>query len=176
LIFLDESGANLQMAQLYGRGYGGERVATAIPFNRGNRLTMLSAISFEKVEAALYGEWAVDGEIFLNFITKSLRPVLKGRHVVIMDNVAFHQVNGVMEAIESTGARLVYLPPYSPDLNPIEQMWGKIKTCLRKGSARTLDAFAVSIKNAFLSISSNDLGNWYKHCGYYHSPYFREAL
>jgi transposase len=176
LIFLDESGANLQMAPLYGRGHGSERVAEAVPFNRGNRFTMLSAISFEKVEAALYGEWAANGEIFLNFINKSLRPVLKSRHVVIMDNVAFHQVVGVKEAIESTGARLIYLPPYSPDLNPIEQMWGKIKTCLRKESARTLDKFAPAIKTAFMSIRPIDLTNWYKHCGYLHMPYFREAL
>jgi hypothetical protein len=90
LIFLDESGANLRMAPLYGRATGGERVVEVIPFNRGNRLTMLSAISFEKVEAALYGEWAVDGEIFLNFIIRCLCPVLKRRHAVIMDNVAFH--------------------------------------------------------------------------------------
>ena len=92
LIFLDESGANLRMAPLYGRALGGERVVNAVPFNRGNRLTMLSAISFEKIEVALYGEWAADGEIFLNFITRCLCPALQKRHVVIMDNVAFHQV------------------------------------------------------------------------------------
>lgn len=166
LIFLDESGANLRMAPLYGRAPGGERVVNAVPFNRGNRLTMLSAISFEKIEAALYGEWAADGEIFLNFITRCLCPVLQKRHIVIMDNVAFHQVCGVKEAIESTGARLIYLPPYSPDLNPIEQMWGKVKNCLRKESARTLDKFAISIKVAFMSIQSTDLANWYGHCGY----------
>jgi transposase len=154
------------MAPLYGRGYCGERVAASVPFNRGNRLTMISAISFEKVEAALYGEWATNGEIFLNFIVKSLCPVLKKRHFVIMDNVAFHQVCGVKDAIESTGAKLIYLPPYSPDLNPIEPMWGKIKNCLRKESARTLDKFAKSIKIAFTSIQSVDLAGWYKHCGY----------
>lgn len=175
LIFVDESGANLQMAPLYGRGYCGERVIKAVPFNRGNRLTMISAISFEKVEAALYGEWAADGEIFLNFITKCLSPVLQDRHFVIMDNVAFHQVNGVREAIESVGAKLIYLPPYSPDLNPIEQMWGKIKNCLRQESARTLNRFAKSIRSAFLSIKPNDLENWYKHCGY-RDQCFREVL
>jgi transposase len=154
------------MAPLYGRGYGGERVIESVPFNRGNRLTMIGAISFEKVEAAQYGEWAANGEIFLNFITRCLCPVLRSRHVVVMDNVAFHQVRGIKEAIESTGARLVYLPPYSPDLNPIEQMWGKIKNCLRKESARTLNKFAAAIKIAFTSIRSIDLTNWYKHCGY----------
>jgi len=166
LIFLDESGANLRMAPLYGRAQGGERVVHAVPFDRGNRITMLSAISFEKIEAALYGEWATDGDIFLNFIVKCLCPVLHKHHVVIMDNVAFHQVCGIREAIEGTGAKLIYLPPYSPDLNPIEQMWGKIKNCLRKESARTLDKFAISIKAAFMKINSTDLTNWYRHCGY----------
>jgi len=166
LIFLDESGANLRMAPLYGRAKGGERVVDAVPFNRGHRITMLSAISFEKVEAALYGKWAADGNIFLNFIVKCLCPILQKRHIVIMDNVAFHQVCGVREAIEATGAKLIYLPPYSPDLNPIEQMWGKVKNCLRKESARTLDKFAIAIKVAFMNIKSADLTNWYNHCGY----------
>ena len=97
---------------------------------------------------------------------RCLCPVLQKRHVVIMDNVAFHQVWGVKEAIESTGVKLIYLPPYSPDLNPIEQMWGKVKNYLRKESARTLDKFAISIKLAFMSIQSADLSNWYGHCGY----------
>lgn len=154
------------MAPLYGRGYGGERVAEVVPFNRGSSFTMLSAISFTKIEAALYGEWATNGEIFLEFIEKCLCPVLQNRHVVIMDNVAFHKISGVKEAIESTGAKLIYLPPYSPDLNPIELMWSKIKICLRKESARTLSKFASSIKIAFTNISAIDLKNWYGHCGY----------
>ncbi len=137
-----------------------------VPFNRGSSFTMLSAISFTKVEAALYGEWAANGEIFLEFIEKCLCPVLQSRHVVVMDNVAFHKVCGVKKAIESVGAKLIYLPPYSPDLNPIEQMWSKIKTCLRKESARTLSKFASSIKIAFTSVNDGDLKNWYKHCGY----------
>lgn len=132
MIFLGESGANLRMAPLYGRALSGERVVDAVPFNRGNRLTILSAISFEKAEAALYGEWAADGEMFLNFITRCLCPMLQKRHAVIMDNVDFHQICGVKEAIESTGAKLIYLPPYSPDLNPIEQMWGKLKAVYAK--------------------------------------------
>jgi hypothetical protein len=157
LIFLDESGANLRMAPLYGRAKGGKRVFAAVPFNRGNRITMLSAISFNKVVAALYGEWAADGEIFLNFVINCICPMLEKHHVVVMDNVAFHQVFGVREAIEATGAKLIYLPPYSPDLNPIEQMWGKVKNYLRKEAARTLDKFAISIKAAFMSIKPTDL-------------------
>lgn len=83
-----------------------------------------------------------------------------------MDNVAFHQVDGVKEAIEKRGARLVYLPPYSPELNPIEPMWGKIKHYLRKASARTFQDFKKAIKTAFEMINKTDLQHWFKHCGY----------
>jgi transposase len=166
LVFLDESGANLQMAPLYGRGYKQARVRYPVPVNRGSRLTLIGAISFQKVEAALYGEWSTNGEIFLNFIEKCLCPVLHKGQVVVMDNVAFHRVSGVKEAIEKMGARLVYLPPYSPELNPIEAMWGKVKTSLRKASARTLDKFKVAIKIAFESVQSTDLNNWFQHSGY----------
>lgn len=171
LIFLDESGANLQLAPLYGRSRGKSRVHYAVPFNRGKRLTLISAISIEKVEAALYGEWNANGDIFLQFIRDCLCPVLCRGKVVIMDNVSFHQVAGVEEAIRAAGARLIYLPPYSPDLNPIEPMWGKIKTDLRKFSARTIDQFNPAIAAAFQYISSKNLRGWYKHCGYIESVF-----
>lgn len=166
LIFIDESGANLQMSPRYGRAYRQNRVYQAVPFNRGNRLTMISAISVEKIEAALYGEWSANGFIFLNFIEQCLCPVLSSRHVVVMDNVAFHKVAGVKEVIERTGARLIYLPPYAPDLNPIEPMWSKIKHYLRTAAARTLLRFKKAIQKAFRSILQKDLQHWFKHCGY----------
>lgn len=175
LIFLDESGAHLQMAPLYGRAYKKERVSYPVPFNRGNRFTLISAISFEKIEAALYGQWSANGYIFLNFIEQCLCPVLRKGQVVVMDNVAFHQVSGVKEAIENVGARLIYLPPYSPELNPIEQMWSKIKNGLRQASSRTLRKFKINLKTAFESIEKTDLGNWFKHCGYMDQN-FRELL
>jgi transposase len=163
------------MVPLYGRGYKKSRVRHSKPFNRGNRLTLISAIGCQKIEAALYGEWCTNGEIFLNFIEQCLCPVLRRGQVVVMDNVAFHQVSGVKEAIEEVGARLVYLPPYSPEFNPIEQMWGKIKNYLRKASARTLQHFKRIIKIAFESIKADDLYNWFKHCGY-KDQNFREVL
>src|SRR5262249_10326743 len=101
--------------------------------NRGNRLTLISTISYQ---------------------------------VVVMDNVAFHWVSGVKEAIEKVGARLIYLPPYSPELKPIEPMWGKVKNYLRKASARTLDKFKVAIKKAYENIQVSDLNGWFQHCGY----------
>jgi transposase len=136
------------------------------PYVRGCSLTMIGAISIGQVEAAMYGEWSANGEIFLNFLERLLCPNLHSGHAVIMDNVKFHQVKGVKELIESKGARLIYLPPYSPELNPIEEMWSKIKTILRKISARTIRAFGKSIKVAFESVCGNDLDGWFRHSGY----------
>lgn len=163
------------MAPLYGRGYKGSRVKYAVPFNRGNHLTMIGAISHSKIEAAMYGQWSTNGEIFLNFIEQCLCPVLRKDQVVVMDNVSFHQVQGVKEAIEKTGARLIYLPPYSPEFNPIEPMWGKIKQYLRQAQARTLKDFNKIIKIAFENIQPQNLSNWFKHCGYLNQN-FREVL
>jgi transposase len=154
------------MALRYGRGYRGERVISAVPLIRGNRMTLIGAVSVERVVAALYGEWAANGEIFLHFIEKCLCPVLKKGNVVVMDNVAFHKISGIKEAIHATGARLIYLPPYSPDLNPIENMWGKIKHYLRKMAARTLASLHNSIQATFKMITSSDLQGWFKHTGY----------
>lgn len=167
LLFLDESGANLQMAPLYGRAYKKERAYQAVPFNRGTRMTMIGVISCQKVEAAVYGEWSANGETFLEFIEKNVCPVLKKGQVLVMDNVAFHKVSGIREAIEKKGVRLVYLPPYSPELNPIELMWSKIKNCLRNAQARTCECFKKAIKHAFESIEQNDLIAWFNHSGYF---------
>lgn len=166
LIFLDESGANLQMAPLYGRAKGEERVNVHAPYKRGNKITMISAISINEVEAAFYGEWSADGDIFSHFIENLLCPKLHAEHVIIMDNVKFHKIPEIKKLIEATGAKLVYLPPYSPELNPIEEMWSKIKTILRKLSARTLEKFNDAIKIAFESVTDNDLGGWFRHAGY----------
>lgn len=166
LLFLDEAGANLQMTPRYGRGYKGDRVATAAPYQRGNKITMISVISLYQVEAAMYGTWSADGEIFAEFISQALRPILKPEHVIIMDNVSFHKSKHVEEIIHDVGARIIYLPPYHPELNPIEEMWSKIKTCLRKSSARTLEQFQNAIKKSFEAVSQNDLLGWFRHAGY----------
>ncbi len=127
---------------------------------------MIGAISLEKIEAAMYGSWAANGEIFLNFMDRFLGPSLIEGKIVIMDNVSFHHVIGVQELIQSKGAKLIYLPPYSPELNPIENMWSKIKNSLRKSGARTYPAFSKAIRNSFLSVVKSDLRGWFNHCGY----------
>jgi transposase len=166
LIFIDESGANLQMATAYGRAERGQRVKLPVPYDRGPKLSMISAISIQGVEAALYGEWSTNGEIFLTFIETQLVPKLKPNHWVVMDNIKFHLQASVAKAIESKGAKVIFLPPYSPDFSPIENMWSKIKNTLRRLAPRSLKAFKKAIRIAFEGISKNDLMNWYKFCGY----------
>ncbi len=166
LIFIDESGANLRMESAYARTEGGQRIKMPVPCDRGPQISMIGAISTKKIEAALYGEWATNGEIFLTFIEKELSPKLKKKHIVIMDNVKFHLQAAVASAIEATGAKVIFLPPYSPDFSPIENMWSKIKNTLRKLAPRTLKEFQKSIQIAFKQVSENDLVGWFKHCGY----------
>ena len=166
LIFIDESGANLRMSNAYARIEGGQRIKMPTPFNRGSQYSIIGAVSIHKVEAALYGEWATNGEIFYSFIEKVLLSQLKPRHIVIMDNVKFHLQSRIRELIESKGSKIIFLPPYSPDLNPIENMWSKIKNTLRKLAPRTPKKFKKSIQIAFEQITEDDLLGWFKHCGY----------
>jgi transposase len=154
------------MSPLYGRAKGGSRVKSHEPFNKGTRVTMIAAIGLEGVKAATFGEWHVDGNIFLEFIRQILVPVLNEGQIVFMDNLSTHKVSGVRELIEATGAKLVYLPPYSPDLNPIELLWSKLKQFIRKKSARTINALSEAISEAFKTVTTTDLSAWFKHCGY----------
>ena len=154
------------MHSLYGRCKSHERLRSYAAFNKGTRVTMIAAIGPEEVTSATYGQWHVDGEIFLGFIRECLVPVLQPDQIVIMDNLSTHKVAGVRELIESTGARLVYLPPYSPDFSPIELFWSKIKTIIRKYAARTFAELQKAITMAFKSINRSDLTGWFEHCGY----------
>ena len=166
LIFIDESGANLQMHPLYGRALGKERAVLTAPHHPGNQITMIGAISQHKIEASMYGKWAANTEIFTHFITHYLAPILTPCHTVIMDNVQFHKSKSVHHEIVKTGAALLFFPPYSPELNPIEEMWSKIKSILRKLQARTMRAFKKAIKVAFNSVNATDLIGWFKNAGY----------
>ncbi len=166
LIFIDESGANLQMTPRYGRAYGKTRVISMAPYQRGHKISMIGAISIRKIEAAVFGEWSTDGELFNFFLSHHLQPILKKNHVVIMDNVSFHKNSLAEKIISDTGAQLMYLPPYHPELNPIEEMWSKIKITLRRMSARTIQTFKSAIKHAFEKVDQCDVSGWFSHAGY----------
>lgn len=166
LKFIDESGSNLAMTRLFGRAAPGERVSDSVPQNYGENITMLCALSLSGVSAPMTLEGAIDGIAFKTYVEEVLCPTLSPGEVVIMDNLGAHRAGQIRELIEGRGARLIYLPPYSPDLNPIEKCWSKIKTALRAAKARTREALEAALKAALLTITVEDTAGWFECCGY----------
>lgn len=154
------------MTPRYGRAKPGERVNEATLLNYGENISMLAAISLSGIDAPMTIEGAVDGLVFLAYVKLFLAPTLIPGDIVVMDNLSAHKVAGVIEAIEARGAKVIYLPPYSPDLNPIEKCWSKIKTYLRAAKARTREALEEALKEALLLITPSDLAGWFASCGY----------
>lgn len=163
LVFIDESGVNIDMTRIYGRARGKERVNDYVPLNTQKNTTLLSSIRLEQTLAKTVFTGALNGDIFLDYIRNILVPTLHEGDIVVMDNLRCHKVK---EAIESVGAFVVYLPPYSPDFNPIEMMWSKIKSLLRKWKARSADLLDNAIENAFKEITADDILGWFFKTGY----------
>jgi transposase len=164
--FIDESGINLAMTRLYGRALRGERVLGSAPQNYGQSVTMLGALSCTGLEAVMTVEGATDSDVFRAYVREVLCPTLREGDIVVADNLSAHKAAGVQEAIAAQGARLLYLPPYSPDLNPIERCWSKIKTCLRAAKARTREALDAAVSRALATVTEADARAWFAHCGY----------
>lgn len=164
--FVDESGVNIAMTPLYGRAPRGERVVGSVPQNYGSNLTMIAALGVSGLAALMTVEGATDGEVFRVWTEQVLCPTLEKGDVVVMDNLGAHKVSGIREAIEGRGAKLIYLPPYSPDLSPIERCWSKIKAALRAIGARTRLGLEKAIKQALSTITESDALAWFAHCGY----------
>ena len=137
LVFLDETSVNTNMTRTYGRAARGERVIGRVPFGAWKTLTVVAALRCDAMTAPMMIKGAINGEIFLAYVEQCLMPTLKRGDIVVMDNVPAHKVDGVQDAIEAAGASLRYLPPYSPDLNPIELSYSAFKTFLRKCAARS---------------------------------------
>jgi transposase len=166
LKFVNESGVNLALTRLFGRAPKGERVVDSVPKNYGDNVTLLGALSLAGVEALMTVNGATDGEVFLTFVREMLAPTLEAGDVVIWDNLGAHRSVAVREAVEARGARLVFLPPYSPDMNPIERCWSKIKAFLRAAKARSREALEAAIKQALATVTESDARAWFAHCGY----------
>lgn len=156
LVFVDESGANTKMTRLRGRAQGGQRLLGRIPCGNYQTSTLISGIRLEGPCAPWLLEGPMNGEMFLAWVEQGLGPALRPGEVVILDNLATHKVRGVREALQARGARLLYLPPYSPDFNPIEPMWSKIKQVLRSHAPRNDEQLLLAAKAAFQSISLAD--------------------
>jgi transposase len=165
LIFLDESGVTTQMTRGYARARGGRRVHEATPGGHWKILTILSALSLRGLLATMTIEEATDGDIFLAYIEQVLGPKLRPGDVVVMDNLSAHKVAGIGELIQAAGAELLYLPPYSPDLNPIEKAWAKLKQLLRSTKARTAEALDQAIAELLPQITPQNALAWFRHAG-----------
>jgi transposase len=156
LVFVDESGAHTKMTRLRGRALGGERLRARVPHGRYQTSTLISGIRLEGACAPWLFEGSMDGEMFLAWMTQGLAPALRPGDVVILDNLATHKIRGVREVIEAASARLLYLPPYSPDFNPIEPMWSKIKQILRSHAPRTDEQLLRAAQIAFQAVTAAD--------------------
>jgi transposase len=150
------------MTRLYARGLGGARIHEGTPDSRWKVLTILGAISLRGMIATMTIEAATDREIFLAYLDECLCPKLQPGDVVVMDNLSSHKVDGVRQRIEKCGAKLLYLPPYSPDLNPIEKAWSKLKLLLRAAKARTREALDQAITELLPAITPDDANAWFR--------------
>jgi len=166
LVFLDESGAQTNMTRTHGRAPRGVRVIERVPHGHWLTTTMISAIRTTGPFAQAIVGGATDSDVFLTYIKDALVPELKPGDVVILDNLQPHKAAGVKEMIEGAGARLLYLPPYSPDFNPIENMWSKVKRKLRSTAARTFDALTQAVWSALDQVTPQDCLGFFRGCGY----------
>jgi len=166
LVFLDESGASTQMTRRSGRSPVGQRLVCPVPQGHYQTTTMIAAVRLKGPQAPWMFDGAMDGELFLAWVKQGLVPVLQRGDVVIMDNLPTHKVAGVREAIEAAGARLEYLPPYSPDFNPIENMWSKVKQGLKSRAPRTARQLFKAAGAAFDTVTPEDCHGFFLHAGY----------
>jgi len=166
LKFIDESATNLGFTRRFGRARPGQRVVEGTPGNSGPHYTLIAALSTQAVQAPWLLEGAMDGAAFEVYVEHVLVPTLRPGDIVLLDNLSFHKAPRIRRLIESVGARLEFLPPYSPDLNPIELCWSKIKTALRAAKARTFEDLLDALDDAFGSISQQDAKAWFAHSGY----------
>jgi transposase len=157
------------MTRLYGRVIGGKRLFDSTPYGHWCRTTVISAIRIDGTTTSMSIDGSTDSEVFKTYISEMLCKTLRAGDIVIMDNLTSHKVSGIEESIKAVNAELRYLPPYSPDLNPIEKMWSKIKAILRKLKARTEDALFQALADALKSVTMSDAIGWFESCGYAHT-------
>lgn len=176
LVFLDESGTQTHMTRRYGRSPVGSRCVDHTPHGHWKTLTLISAIRLDGVvrEATMLYDGAMNRDTFVNYAEQCLASTLRPGDVVVMDNLSSHKDQAVEEAIEKAGATLWYLPPYSPDLNPIEKLWSKVKSWLRRVMASTHDKLMDAIADALNAVDAHECSNYFQACGYGHKR--REVL
>jgi transposase len=166
LVFVDEMGTNTSLSPIYGWAKKGERARCAVPRNRGKNTTVLAGMSLEGMGPSLAVEGATTARVFETYVERVLVPSLSRGQVVVMDNLSAHKGERIRELIEGRGCELLYLPSYSPDLNPIEEAFSKIKGLIRKVEARSREALLEVIGAAISAITGQDARGFFEHCGY----------
>lgn len=166
LVFIDEAGSHIAMTREYARAPRGERAHGSVPRNAGTVTTKIGALDVKGVRAMMTVEGATDAEVFEALLERVLLRKLKPGDIVVLDNVGVHKTADVRRLIRAAGARVLYLPPYSPDLNPIELCWSKLKALLKEFGARTQEALDRAIRRAMDLIGADDAEAWFGHCGY----------
>lgn len=166
LVFVDEMGTNTSLSPLYAWAPRGQRASCSVPRNRGPNTTLLSSMTLEGMGTSLAVEGATNREVFETYVQRVLAPTLRPGQVVVMDNLTAHKGDRVKELIEERGCQLLYLPPYSPDFNPIEEAFSKIKAVVRKAEARTREALVEAIGKGISMVTAEDARGFFDHCGY----------
>lgn len=164
--FVDETGVNIGMGRRYARALHGARAHGSMPKNWGENISLIGSLALNGVMHAMTIPGSADGAAFSVYIEKVLAPNLQAGDVVVMDNLSVHKIAAVRAAIEARDATLRFLPPYSPDLNPIEQCWSKIKTALRAAASRSVEALDTAIAKALAAVTETDAHGWFGCSGY----------
>jgi transposase len=166
LLFVDECGTHTSLAPIYGYAPRGERLSVSVPRNRGENTTLLSSMTLEGMGPSLAVEGATTARVFETYVEKVLIPSLEPGQIVVMDNLSAHRPKRIRELIEQHGCELLYLPAYSPDYNPIEEAFAKIKNLLRKAAARSEEVLVEAIAAALSAITAEDIRGYFQHAGY----------
>lgn len=170
LVFIDESGARTNLVRQYGRCRRGQRLVAYAPHGHWKTTTVVAALRQDGLTAPMVLDGAMNGKAFLAYVQQVLVPTLKDGDLVVMDNLSSHKRVGVRESIEAAGARLLYLPPYSPDLNPIELVFSKLKWLLRSAAERTVEALWSRLGQLLDYFPAHQCRNYLRHCGYNAPP------
>lgn len=166
LRFIDETGINIALTRRYGRAPRGERLTEAVPKNYREQRSIISSMSLEGVAALFIIEGAVDATAFDVYVERVLRPTIKVGDIFVLDNLTAHHASRIEEVATECKAQVLWLAPYSPDFSPIELLWSKIKSGLRKAKARTIEELSQALNKGLELITTKDCRSWFKHCGY----------
>lgn len=166
LVFIDESGFRTNLVRLYGRARRGQRLVSHTPWGHWKTTTFVAALRHNQLTAPMVVDGPMNGRVFREYVRQVLVPTLKPGDIVVMDNLSSHKAAGVKEAIEAAGATLVYLPPYSPDFNPIEMVYSKLKWLVRSAGQTTIEDLWRLLGQALDRFSASECANYLRHCGY----------